>query len=112
MVGEGDIPGAIMDISPWIDMRARPFDEIVATIKEHLADYKAPRHVVVVDEETAVEAVDRARSGARGLGRRRRQAEELPRRAPGSGRAPPSLSIEAGVALEGSRPPCGVTRIE
>jgi aryl sulfotransferase len=26
---DGNIPGAIMDISPWIDMRARPFDEIV-----------------------------------------------------------------------------------
>jgi aryl sulfotransferase len=26
-----EIPGAIMDMSPWIDMRARPFDDICAT---------------------------------------------------------------------------------
>ena len=26
---DGEIPGAIMDISPWIDMRVRPFDAIV-----------------------------------------------------------------------------------
>jgi len=41
-----DIPGAIMDISPWIDMRLRPFDEICETtaaqthrriLKTHLA---------------------------------------------------------------------------
>jgi len=41
-----DIPGAIMDMSPWIDMRIRDFDEIVATtaaqrhrrfLKTHLA---------------------------------------------------------------------------
>jgi aryl sulfotransferase len=41
-----EIPGAIMDISPWIDMRPRPFDEIVRTtsaqthrrfLKTHLA---------------------------------------------------------------------------
>jgi aryl sulfotransferase len=43
---DGDIPGAIMDISPWIDMRTRPFEEIVARtaaqthrrfLKTHLA---------------------------------------------------------------------------
>jgi aryl sulfotransferase len=43
---DGEIPGAIMDISPWIDMRIRSFDEIVATtsaqtfrrfLKTHLA---------------------------------------------------------------------------
>jgi aryl sulfotransferase len=28
---DGAIPGPVMDISPWIDMRARDFDEIVAT---------------------------------------------------------------------------------
>ncbi len=27
----GEIPGDIMDISPWVDMRLRPFDEICAT---------------------------------------------------------------------------------
>jgi aryl sulfotransferase len=26
---DGEIPGAIMDISPWVDMAARPFDDIV-----------------------------------------------------------------------------------
>jgi aryl sulfotransferase len=43
---DGKIPGAVMDISPWIDMRVRPLDEIVATtsaqkhrrfLKTHLA---------------------------------------------------------------------------
>jgi aryl sulfotransferase len=43
---DGEIPGAIMDISPWIDMRIRPFDEILETtaaqthrrfLKTHLA---------------------------------------------------------------------------
>lgn len=27
----GELPGPVMDVSPWIDMRARDFDEIVAT---------------------------------------------------------------------------------
>ena len=43
---DGEIPGAIMDISPWIDMRFRSFDEILETtaaqthrrfLKTHLA---------------------------------------------------------------------------
>jgi len=43
---DGRIPGPIMDVSPWIDMRARDFDEIVALtsaqthrrfLKTHLA---------------------------------------------------------------------------
>jgi len=29
---EEEIPGAVMDIAPWIDMRGRPFEEIVATM--------------------------------------------------------------------------------
>jgi aryl sulfotransferase len=42
----GEIPGPIMDIAPWIDMRIRPFDEILETtaaqthrrfLKTHLA---------------------------------------------------------------------------
>jgi aryl sulfotransferase len=46
LFGEGEIPGPIMDISPWIDMRVRPFEEIVARtaaqthrrfLKTHLA---------------------------------------------------------------------------
>ena len=27
---DGAIPGPVMDISPWVDMRVRPFDEVVA----------------------------------------------------------------------------------
>lgn len=61
---DGEIPGAIMDISPWIDMRVRPFDDMVELtsaqthrrfLKTHLAldgiPYKADMQYIYVGRD-------------------------------------------------------------